>query len=68
MIDYDTYGRLRPKKGPVAFLDECESETADIRNSEPKDGSFYTLLPSMILGYSFHDKKWSELTTLPLLH
>jgi hypothetical protein len=31
----------------------------DMNSDEPPEGTFCTLLPPTMLGYGFHDKKWS---------
>jgi hypothetical protein len=62
MIDYSTYRQMHPTKFPPLAL-EVEMEEQGIYFHEedlPDVANFAVLLPGAMLGYAFHDKKWSE--------
>jgi hypothetical protein len=62
MIDYSTYRQMHPTKFPP-LASEIEMEEQGIYFHEddlPDVPNFAVLLPGAMLGYAFHDKKWSE--------
>lgn len=63
MIDYSTYRQMHPTKfAPLATEIEMEDQGVYFESTEPPDvPNFCVLLPGAMLGYAFHDKKWSKL-------
>jgi hypothetical protein len=61
MIDFNTFRQLHPQKEPPALPQpgEVRQHGIDMNSDEPPGGAFCTLLPPTMLGYGFHDKKWS---------
>jgi hypothetical protein len=60
MIDFNTYRQMHPDKVPPASrTTDVEQHSIDMNSDEPPGGPFCMLLPPTILGYGFHDKKWS---------
>jgi hypothetical protein len=39
---------------------EMKEQGIDMNDDEPPNELFCILLPAIIAGYAFHDKKWSE--------
>ena len=62
MIDVNTYRQMHPAKftQPLATTAEMEGNGIDMNSNEPPSDLFCKLLPATILGYGFHDKKWSK--------
>ena len=62
MIDYRTYRQMHPSKFPQPMVSEADmkEQGIDIQDDEPPQLPFCILLPPTIVGYVFHDKKWSE--------
>jgi hypothetical protein len=62
MIDFNTYRQMHPSKSqqPLASNAEMREQGVDMGSDDPPSEPFCILLPPTILGYGFHDKKWSE--------
>ena len=62
MIDYSTHRQMHPNKFPQQLVpkDEMLDDGVDIDSDEPPKYPFCMLLPPTMLGYAFHDKKWSK--------
>jgi len=64
MIDTETYQFLHPKQQLLQLhsddIDVIDPETISADVEDPPDDMFFLLLPSTILGYAFHDKRWSK--------
>lgn len=63
MIDMETYEHLHTKAedGEGAQRGKVHQvETVDAGLNDPPNEEFLLLLPSSILGYGFHDKRWSK--------
>jgi hypothetical protein len=60
MIDFDTYRQLHPEKFKSSGPQNSDISQECMENDEPPKGPFCLLLPATILGYGFHDKKWSK--------
>lgn len=64
MIDYQTYRQMHPTKNAQPVLSNAEMKDlgVDMEDDEPPSDLFCLLLPTSMLGYAFHDKKWSAYT------
>ena len=62
MIDYRTYRQMHPSKfqQPMASDAEMKEQGIDMSSDEAPNDLFCILLPPTMVGYAFHDKKWSE--------
>jgi hypothetical protein len=62
MIDFNTYRQMHPSKSqqPLASDAEMREQGVDMGSDDLPSEPFCILLPPTILGYGFHDKKWSE--------
>jgi hypothetical protein len=62
MIDFNTYRQMHPSKvQPISAREsEMRDQGIDIHSDEPPAAPFCMLLPATMLGYGFHDKKWSR--------
>ncbi len=54
----DTYRQMRDESDLPSQRDDLGPEAME--SDEPPDDSFVLLLPAEILGFGFHDKKWSK--------
>lgn len=61
MIDHSTYRQMHPQQAPPASPRDpnTSQEAVNMDSEEPPTGVFCILLPPTMLGYGFHDKKWS---------
>jgi hypothetical protein len=61
MIDYKTYRQMYPNKFSRAMAsdEEMKEQGIDMNDDQPPSVLFCILLPPIMLGYAFHDKKWS---------
>jgi hypothetical protein len=61
MIDFNTYRQMHPSKELEAPTSDTEMRAhgIDMSSKEPPGDEFCILLPPTMLGYGFHDKKWS---------
>lgn len=64
MIDYKTYRQIHRTEGqqPLATEAEMLQLGLDMASEESPGDITCTLMPSMIVGYAFHDKKWRTLS------
>ena len=61
MIDLATYRQMHSDEHHPPQRDELGPAAMD--DDEPPGGPFTLLLPASILGFGFHDKKWSKSQT-----
>ena len=58
MIDFNTYRQMHPSKVPQDPTPDAEMRAQGIDMDSNKQ--FCVLLPATMLGFGFHDKKWSK--------
>jgi hypothetical protein len=61
MVDMNTYREINDVSALPPQRDDLGQDVMD--QEEPPKGPFLLLLPPTILGFGFHDRKWS--TTYP---
>lgn len=57
MVDIETHRTLHPSKYPE--YQPGEYEKIDMSEEDPPGGSIRLLMPAIVPGFGFHDKKWS---------
>ena len=59
MIDIKIYQHLHPDKIQSGSSTGDQQSRINMDSDEPPEGVFRSLLPPTVLGFGFHDKKWS---------